>query len=218
MILIENEKRAVSKKRMGVFVVAVIVIVMLALGYYYTAGQDTGTDSIIVAVRGYLSVEQKEALTEQFNGYSSQEEGEGISLRVFEFPAANSDAGNSETSRMFSQLMNEIKSGASDLMLLDSYVFDMLGDETLFEDLSVRYSNDPAVSGKYLYAISGKPFANASGLEELPEVFLALRSAQLGVVNKNALSLEKYSQQSELLDNIANSTPPEGYAAKGMKK
>ncbi|MEM1484801.1 hypothetical protein V6615_07945 [Oscillospiraceae bacterium PP1C4] len=216
--LMDKEKRAISKKRMGAFVVGMIVIVLLALGYYYSEGQETGANTVIVAVRGYLSVEQKEALAEQFTSYAPQANELPVSLQVFEFPAANNGENSSDTSKMFLRLKDEIQTGQSDLLLLDSYVFDMLGDERLFEDLSVKYPNDPAVSGKYLYAIAGKPFASTAGLKDLPEVYLALRNAQSGIVNKNSQTLEKHSFYAKLLDDIVFRTLPAASAVKSSQK
>lgn len=183
------------------------MIVMLGLGYYYSAGQKMGESTVIVAVRGYLSVEQKTALNEQFKAYAP-ENMEGLQLKIFEFPAANSDNAGQNTSEMFGELTAEIKNSQSNLILLDRNIYDMLGDETLFEDLSVRYPKDPAVNGKYLYAIKGKPFAMAQGLEGLPEMYLGLRNAKSSAVNHNAKTLQLYDQQCELLDNIIYSTPP----------
>ena len=101
-------------------------------------------------------------------------------------------------------------------MLLDSYVYDLLGNDTLFEDLSARYPDDPAVVGRYRYAISGKPFANAEGLEELPTLYFVLRSAESSAVTRNAQTLDDYEVRRRLLDNVANSTPPSSYAAQGL--
>lgn len=211
VILIEqagfNEIRAASKKRLGMFVVALIVVVLLALGYYYTEAPDEGVDTALVAVRGYLSVEQKNALARQINAYTPESEDSAVVLEIFEFPAAGSSAGSEETTRLFGELLNQIKVGSADLVLLDRYVFDMLGDERLFEDLSEKYPGDPAVSGKYLYAVSGKPFLDAAGLEQLPEVYLALRSSKSSAVNKNATTLEKYTFNSALLDRIVTNSP-----------
>ncbi len=206
-----------SKRRFGMLVVALLMILMLGLGYYYSAGQKMGESTVVVAVRGYLSVEQKSALNEQFSGYSP-ENMEGLRLKIFEFPAANAEDSGVNTSEMFGEFMNELKSSESSLILLDRNIYDMVGDETLFEDLSARYLGDPAVSGKYLYAVKDKPFVTAKGLEGLPEMYLVLRSSKSGAVNRNAKTLELYHQQCELLDNIVYSTPPNGFAAQGLQK
>lgn len=198
-------------------VVALLMILMLGLGYYYSAGQEMGESTVVVAVRGYLSVEQKTALNEQFSGYAP-ENMEGLRLKIFEFPAANAEDSDMNTSKMFGEFMSELKSSESSLLLLDRNIYDMVGDETLFEDLSTRYPADPAVTGKYLYAVKDKPFVTAKGLEGLPEVFLVLRSSKSGAVNRNARTLELYHQQCELMDNIAYSTPPNGYSAQGLQK
>lgn len=187
-------------------VIGFLMIVMLGLGYYYSAGQKMGDSVVVVAVRGYLSVEQKTALNEQFSAYAPQHM-EGLQLKIFEFPAPNSANAGQNTTEMFAELMTDIKSNQSNLILLDRNIYDMLGDETLFEDLSARYPKDPAVTGKYLYAIKGKPFVNAQGLNGLPEMFLGLRNAKSGVINHNAKTLQLYNQQCELLDNIVYSTP-----------
>lgn len=197
-----NETRALSKKRLGAFVVALILLVMLALGYYYTEEQETTVDTVVVAVRGYLSVEQKDALTAQLAYYDPSEDGEPVTLKVFEFPASMDAAPNAETPQLFSQLMTEITGGPSDLYLLDANVYDMLGDERLFADLSELYPNDAAVTRRYLYAISGKPFSSAEGLENLPELYFALRSEQSSAVNKNAQTLKKHSMYRALLDRV----------------
>ena len=47
---------------MGIFVVALVVAVVLALAYYFSEGRDDGVNTVVVAVRGYVSVEQREAL------------------------------------------------------------------------------------------------------------------------------------------------------------
>ena len=197
------------------FVVAVVVVTLVALGYYYTAGQDQSAGTVTVAVRGYLSQEQKRALAAQFTGYAPEERTE-TELRVFEFPASE-NAGGQETSKLLTSLLAELQSGPSDLYLLDGYVWALIGNETLFEDLSARYPGDPALVDGYRYAVAGKPFVNASGLEELPELFLALRSSATGAVNKNAATLAEYELQAELLDNIAGSTPPEDFAAQTLE-
>lgn len=187
------------------------MIVMLGLGYYYSAGQKMGDSVVVVAVRGYLSVEQKTALNEQFSAYAP-ENIEGLQLQIFEFPAPNSVDAGQKTSDMFSELMAAIQSNQSNLILLDHNIYDMLGNETLFEDLSARYPKDSAVTRKYLYAIKNKPFLKASGLEGLPELYLGLRNAKSGVINHNAKTLQLYAQQCKLLDNIVYSTPAGEYS------
>ncbi|MGI5966203.1 MULTISPECIES: hypothetical protein [Anaerotruncus] len=211
---LQKETKIRGKRHLGMIVVGIVLLVLLGLGYYYTAGPDTTGNVVLVAVRGYLSVEQKDALTSQFLGYAPDDADGGINLKVYEFPAAHGQPG--ETSKLFGELQNEIKNGTADLILLDRYVYDMLGDERLFEDLSALYPGDPALSGNFLYGVNGKPFAKASGLEELPELYLALRSGKLNIVNKNAQNLEKHAYQLEILNNIAFSTPPSGYVAQGL--
>lgn len=59
----KKESRVVHKRRLGIFVVALIVVVLLALAYFFSEGTDDGKLTVVAAVRGYLSVEQKDALT-----------------------------------------------------------------------------------------------------------------------------------------------------------
>lgn len=135
-----------------------------------------------------------------------------MTLVTYEFPAT----GGGDTAKMLGELSGALSEGDADLVLLDSYVYDLLGNDTLFEDLSARYPDDPAVVGRYRYAISGKPFANAEGLEELPTLYFVLRSAESSAVNRNAQTLDDYDVRRRLLDNVANSTPPSSYAAQGL--
>lgn len=208
----KKEVRARNKRHLGMLVVAVIVLVMLGLGYYYsTAGVSSKPNHIVVAVRGYLSVEQKDALTKQLNGYAPDTRDKPIELRIYEFPMPGGNGTN-----LFSDLMKEIQQGSCDLLLVDSYVYDLFGDERMFEDLSLRYPNDPSVFQKYLYEVNEKPFANAAGLENLPELFLVLRNKDAASVNRNAQTLEQYAYQSGLLDNIAYSSPPQDFVQAGM--
>lgn len=156
----------------------------------------------------------------QFNGYLPEDADENLTLQIFEFPNSNSPhAADGTVSQMLNQLTAEIQDGQADLLLVDQYVYGLLSnDVTLFEDLSVRYPNDPAVVDKIRYAIKDKPFVNASGLEGLPDCYLMLRSGESSIVNKNAQTLEKYVTQSALLDNIVHSTPPDDYATLTMEK
>lgn len=207
-----------SKKRLGIFVVALIVIVLLGIGYFYTEGTQGSTNTVLVAVRGYLSVEQKDALTAQLDGYAPTE-GLPVTLRVLEFPAASgAEMPSAELSQKMGELSSAMDTGEMNLLLLDRFVFDLLGDERLFEDLAARYPTDAAVSGKYLYTVAGTSFGTANGLQDMPELYLALRNGQSASVNKNAKTLKYYAIQSELLDNIAQDTPLDGYAAVGLKK
>ena len=66
----KKESRVVHKRRLGIFVVALIVVVLLALAYFFSEGTDDGKLTVVAAVRGYLSVEQKDALTMQLTGYA----------------------------------------------------------------------------------------------------------------------------------------------------
>lgn len=209
-----KESRAVHKRRLGIFVVALIVIVLLALAYFFSGGADEGSLTVVAAVRGYLSVEQKDALTRQLGGYApdAEEGGSPVTLVTYEFPAT----GGGDTAKMLGELSSALSEGDADLVLLDSYVYDLLGNDTLFEDLSALYPDDPAVVARYRYAISGKPFANAEGLEELPTLYFVLRSAESNAVNKNAQTLDDYTVRRQLLDNVAHSTPPSSYAAQGL--
>ena len=210
----KKESRVVHKRRLGIFVVALIVVVLLALAYFFSEGTDDGKLTVVAAVRGYLSVEQKDALTMQLTGYAPviEEGGAPVTLVTYEFPAT----GGGDTAKMLGELSGALSEGDADLVLLDSYVYDLLGNDTLFEDLSARYPDDPAVVGRYRYAISGKPFANAEGLEELPTLYFVLRSAESSAVNRNAQTLDDYDVRRRLLDNVANSTPPSSYAAQGL--
>ena len=210
----KKESRVVHKRRLGIFVVALIVVVLLALAYFFSEGTDDGKLTVVAAVRGYLSVEQKDALTMQLTGYAPdiEEGGAPVTLVTYEFPAT----GGGDTAKMLGELSGALSEGDADLVLLDSYVYDLLGNDTLFEDLSARYPDDPAVVGRYRYAISGKPFANAEGLEELPTLYFVLRSAESSAVNRNAQTLDDYDVRRHLLDNVANSTPPSSYAAQGL--
>lgn len=202
-----NERRSASRRHMGAFVVGLMVVVLLGVGYYYTSGQKTEADVVTVAVRGSLSVEQKDGLSRQLSGYAP-EDGEGVALSLYEFPAD----GGGETPQMLEDLLETLDFGPSDLLIADSYVYDLLDGGAQFEDLSLRYPGDPAVKERYCYAVNGKPFANAVGLEKLPELYLALRSSESDIVAKNAQTLERYDYERELLDNIVYSTPPEGFA------
>ena len=196
---------------MGIFVVALVVAVVLALAYYFSEGRDDGVNTVVVAVRGYVSVEQREALKSQLSGY--QEESESvISLDVYEFPAAGDLTGKSP----LTALLTTIRDGKSDLFIVDDYVYSQIGGEALFEDLSVRYPGDPAVIGQDRYALAGKPVVNALGLEGLPRMYLLLRRADSPTVNHDAQSVGNYEEQSALLDNIVNSTPLPEHASRSM--
>ena len=163
---------------MGIFVVALVVAVVLALAYYFSEGRDDGV----------------------------------ISLDVYEFPAAGDLTGKSP----LTALLTTIRDGKSDLFIVDDYVYSQIGGEALFEDLSVRYPGDPAVIGQDRYALAGKPFVNALGLEGLPRMYLLLRRADSPTVNHDAQSVGNYEEQSALLDNIVNSTPLPEHASRSM--
>lgn len=192
-----------NKRKLGILVVGVVVIALLGIACYYTVDGEDEPEQVTVAVRGYLSVEQKEALTRQLVAYAP-EQSKDLTLFVLEFPAS---ANAEQTSRLLGELISQIQTGSSNLYLVDANVYGMIGNDTLFEDLSVKYPNDPAVTERYRYAIKEKPFANASGLENLPELYFLLRSSQSSIVNRNAQTLDRFQKQSELLDNIAYSTP-----------
>lgn len=134
-----------------------------------------------------------------------------MTLVTYEFPAT----GGGDTAKMLGELSGALSEGDADLVLLDSYVYDLLGNDTLFEDLSARYPDDPAVVGRYRYAISGKPFANAEDWRAA-DPLLRARSAESSAVNRNAQTLDDYDVRRRLLDNVANSTPPSSYAAQGL--
>lgn len=203
----------VHKRRLGIFVVALIVVVLLALAYFFSEGTDDGKLTVVAAVRGYLSVEQKDALTMAADRLRPRYRGGGRAGDAGDLRVPGHGGG--DTAKMLGELSGALSEGDADLVLLDSYVYDLLGNDTLFEDLSARYPDDPAVVGRYRYAISGKPFANAEGLEELPTLYFVLRSAESSAVNRNAQTLDDYDVRRRLLDNVANSTPPSSYAGAG---
>lgn len=178
------------------------VVGILLVGYLYTVQREEATNIVAVAVRGYLSVEQKQVLAERINAYAPAELYGPITLEVYEFPAAGSEAGAQDVSRRFNELSTQIRSGAADMVLLDSYSFELLADDSLFEDLTALYPGDTAISGNYLYMLADKPFVETEGLENLPPLAVALRNSQLGVVNKNTENLERYAFYRTLLDNI----------------
>lgn len=199
--------RKVTRRQLGIFVVAAIVVAIMALAYYYSTTAYNGEQLVTVAVRGVMPAAQRQALLLGFDGYCETEDG-SIALNLIEFPEAG---GESETAILRERLLTEIATGATDLFMLDEYAFGMIEDETLLADLETRFPGDPAVIDARRYALGGTAFFSDPALSDAPPLFLALRSSELEVVNKNAHSLGRYACQSELLENIAMGTPPEDF-------
>lgn len=199
--------RKVTRRQLGIFVVAAIVVAILALAYYYSTAAYNGEQLVTVAVRGVMPASRRQALLMGFNGYSETDDG-SIALNLIEFPEAG---GESETAILRERLMTEIATGSTDLFVLDDYAYGMIEDETILADLGARFPGDPAVVDSRRYALNGTAFFSATALSDAPPMFLALRSSELEAVNKNAHTLGHYAYQSELLENIVKGTPPEDF-------
>ena len=204
--------RRVQKRRMGIFVVAVIVVILWGLGYYYTAGSDQKESTVVAAVSGGLSQEQTEALSRQLSGYDPQQRHK-TTLRVYDV--------EQDPQTQVAGLLTELYEGSCDLYLLDQQAWTLLEPENerelvLFEDLREHYPQSQKLVDPYRYDLSDQPFLTATGLEELPDLTASLRSREMEAVNRDATTLENYRLYEELLDNMVYSTPEEGFSAQAM--
>lgn len=193
--------------------VFVMIAVLLVIGYLYGLDANNSERTVYVALRGYLSTEQKTALEQQFSGYAPESWEDGINLRFFEFPAG--DANARETSALYTELVTQIHTGDADLILMDLYVYNLIGDETLFTDLSVLYPDHPALVQRNLYAVKGTVFCKLDDLSSLPELYLTLRDERLAPVREDAESTMRHDFFKELLGNIASGENPKGYTEIG---
>ncbi len=203
-----RQMRKLQKRKMGIFVVAVIMVVLLGLAYAYTVGSDQSTATVVVALEGNLSKEQLQAFSSQFTNYANGWR-EKIQIRLFPFPSQEEDPDGSLSGHLLTKLLYEVESGDPDLYLFDGAVWELVGNQELFEDLSERYEGDPALLDPCRYALKGKPFLEAAGLEDLPELTASLRSQDSPAVNRTAATVESYRIQGELLDAIAAGEPME---------
>lgn len=183
-------RRFASKKRLGFLVVAFVVAAIFLVGYFCggTGQSVEGPNIVLVGVRGYLSEEQKEALTERFNAFAPEDT--SVELRVYEFPAQGGVA------QQFRDFTSEISKGNANLFLLDDYVYDLLGDETLYADLSQLYPNDPSLYQKYRCTLMQKSFW-VKELSGAPKLYLLLRSKA-----SSSRGEEMYAVDMQILDNI----------------
>ena len=198
----KKQVRQDNKRRFGMLVVGVVVAAMLGLVCYYTMeGQAKEPNLVAVAVKGYLSVEQQQALTERLQEYTAKSgRAGGIALQVFEFPVDGAE--NPQTFELLSELAGCISTGKTDLVLIEWYVYDLIKGAGLFEDLSKRYPDDPAVTDGYLYRMEDTGFMQGGQMQDMPDLYLALRSSRSENMNKNSKAMEKYSYMQELLDQI----------------
>ena len=204
----DRQVRMLHKRRMGIFVVGLIVLALMALAYAYTAGSDQSTATVTVALQGNLSKEQLQALSQQLTGYTGGMR-EQTQVRLIAFPDPEKDEDGALAGRQLIKLLREVESGPSDLYLLDGAVWELVDNEALFQDVSERYPDDPALVDGYRYALAGKPFLQAQGLEGLEGLTASLRARDCPAVNHNAATVASYHIQEELLDAIAAGAPME---------
>lgn len=191
------------KKAVSAIIVFGIIVALVYVAVLYASSSDDDYQAVMIAVRGYLSEEQKIALQEQVIRYRPQtQDEEEMEITFLEFPASEGTESTVATSQLFNQLVQEIKTGNADLYFLDSYVYGLLGDETLFEDLSQLYPDAPGLSEKYRFKINGTDFGAVDSLKELPELYATLRSAASSAVNKNPVTIQRYEWQKQLLEKI----------------
>ena len=200
--------RKLQKRRMGIFVVGVVVLAMVGLAYAYTAGSDQSAATVAVALRGNLSKEQLQALSGQLTYYSGGRR-EQTKVVLFPFPDPKEDADGARTGQQLTKLLAEVESGLSDLYLMDQAVWELVGNEALFQELREQYPGDPALVDGYRYALAGKPFLQAQGLEELAGLTASLRIQDCPAVNRTAATVASYQIQEELLAAIAAGVPME---------
>ncbi|MCI8648910.1 MAG: hypothetical protein HFG20_02225 [Anaerotruncus sp.] len=189
------------------FVIAVILVLLLSVGYFYAASSAMESATVTVAVCGYLSEEQRLALSQMFARYAPDTDAEydpdtgllKVELVVYELPAeAGSSAG--ERARLTGELVGAIESGRANLLLLDVDTFQQIGNEHLFEDLSTRYEGT-AMHG-LLYPVSQKTLLAREELAGLQPLYLALCNSEVTGLHENSDKMRKYSYQRDWLNSI----------------
>ena len=205
----ENRQlRKQQKRRMGIFVVAVVMAALVGLAYAYTAGSDQSTVTVAVALEGNLSKEQLQALSQRLTSYAGGWR-ERTQVELYPFPTPQEDPDGALAGRQLTQLLEQLESGPADLYLLDGAVWELVGGQDLFQDLSELFPEDPALLDGYRYALGGKPFLQAEGLEALEGLTASLRSQESPAVNRTAATVASYQLQEALLEAIAAGTPME---------
>ena len=197
-----EQTRQQSKRSLRTIVIAVVLIALLGIAYYYNySASGTNLGSVLVAVRGYLSEEQRATLQTHLQEFSPEEDVE-ISLEIYEFPMEGSSSNNEEISRLLSKILGKMEGGECALLLLDQSVFNMIGDERLFENLADRYPGNLALQGEYLYNLAGNPFAQVPEMKDMPDLYLALRNSLAGSGAQTPATTKRYEFQSQLLDRV----------------
>lgn len=194
----DTERRIRGRRKLAVFVVGLAVLGMLALAYYDSEGRKAdAANSVAVAVRRPLTEPQAQALREQFARYAPEDNRAPVTLTVYVLDGE-------DKAQQAAQAMNQ---GFPNLYLIEAPAREDLTGMAQLEPLAQRYPGDPAVTDEVYYALKGKPFLEAPGLEELPDCYLALQRSDTYAVTKDAQTQSYYAYQSELLDNIAAGTP-----------
>lgn len=188
-------KRFSSKKKLGTVVVALIVLLVMGVAYYYTEGTNNQVDNVIAAVtRAPLTEFQKEKLAGSLAVYAPRDNREDISVLLYTLP----DPADKEA---LDALAVQLDQAQTNLFLLDSESRGALGPLLDLEPMGSHY---PAarLEGAF-YLLDGTVFASFPGLELPDGVGIALRSAHSYQATRDAQAREYYQYQSGILANIA---------------
>lgn len=201
MTALDAHRRLNGKRKLAILVVALVVISILALAFYDSeSGKAEATNAIAVAVTAPLTDAQQQALVEQFTRYAPDDNRAPVTLTVYVLDG-------SDAAEKAAKAAADMNAGFPNLYLMDEGAREALGSLSQLQPLAERYPGDPAVKDGYYYALSGKRFLRAAGLENLPECYLALQRSDTYAVTKDAQTQSYYAYQSELLDNIASDSP-----------
>lgn len=200
----KHHVRLQSKKKLGAIVVALVVVAVLALAYYYTEGTNHDVhNQMVLAVCTEVTLEQQGVLAARLSDYVPPDDRPAMEVRVFSFAPDYADPQGEQ----LLELIDVMNAGDPNLYLLDDKIYALIGDRVALRDLSVRYPGNAALVGTQRYAPQGQPFAQNTLLQTLTDCCFSIQKEDSHAVTKDAQTQQYYDYQLALLDNIVYDQP-----------
>lgn len=181
----------------GLFLLFVIVTFVADM-----LGKEVYDTEVSVNCKTAISYEQSDQMSRLLSQYATDYDGNGevnVGVNLNVFPPNETDAQMMMAAQV--KFAAEVSEGNSMIMIMDDYIYDQIGDPTVFCDLSV-YS-DKAYDQNRKIKLSDTPLGEDPLLAEIADdIFLVLRSPDTHAVKRNEESLAQYENDIAVLENL----------------